>query len=111
MACIRLADLIAQGVFIRPHEAVAMAQLLIENGAVAPQPDNVHLDTDGQAWCAGCDVTPTVFEIAGFLQRLLPPGTPCVPSALRYTIARALHEIDAAPFDSTRELSRSLERF
>ena len=82
-----LADLIAQGVRIEPHEAVAIAQLLMENGAVAPSPENVQLSADGGAWCIGCDVTPAVFEIAGLLQKLIPPGTAGVPGALRYAIA------------------------
>ena len=95
-----LADLIAQGVRIEPHEAVAIAQLLMENGAVAPSPENVQLSADGGAWCIGCDVTPAVFEIAGLLQKLIPPGTAGVPGALRYAIARALLEVDAPPVDS-----------
>jgi WD40 repeat protein len=111
MATIALADLIAQGVHLEPQEAIAIAQLLIENGAAAPSPENVQLTTDGDAWCAGCDVTPAVFEIAVLLQTLIPPGTPRVPGGLRYAIARALLEVDAPPFDSIHELSRSLERF
>ena len=106
-----LADLIAQGVRVEPYEAVAIAQLLMENGAVAPSPQNVQLSSDGDAWCVGCDVTPAVFEIAGLLQKLIPPGTPGVSGALRYTIARALLEVDAPPFDSLADFSRSLQRF
>ena len=111
MANIFLADLIAQGVRIDPHEAVAIAQLLMESGAVAPSPENVQLSTDGTAWCIGCDVTPAVFEIAGLLQNLIPPGTPGVAGALRYAIARALLDVDAPPFDSLADFSRSLQRF
>jgi hypothetical protein len=111
MSTIFLADLIAQGVRVEPHEAVAIAQLLMENGAVAPSPENVQLSTDGGAWCVGCDVTPAVFEIAGLLQKLIPPGTPGVSGALRYAIARALLEVDAPPFDSLGDFSRSLQRF
>jgi hypothetical protein len=111
MAIMFLADLIAQGVRIEPHEAVAIAQLLMENGAVAPSPENVQLSADGGAWCIGCDVTPAVFEIAGLLQKLIPPGTPGVPGGLRYAIARALLEVDAPPFDSLADFSRALQRF
>ena len=111
MSTILLANLIDQGVEIAPHEAVAIAQLLIENGAVAPSPENVQLRAEGDAWCVGCDVTPAVFEIAGLLQKLIPPRTPQVPGILRYTIARALLEVDAQPFDSLEEFSRSLARF
>src|SRR3954464_4515835 len=111
MSTIFLADLIAQGVRVEPFEAVAIAQLLMENGAVAPSPGNVQLSTDGGAWCVGCDGTPAVFEIAGLLQKLIPPRTPGVPGALRYAIARALLEVDAPPFDSLAGFSRSLQRF
>jgi hypothetical protein len=111
MATIFLADLIGQGVRVEPHEAVAIAQLLMESGAVAPSPQNVQLSTDGTACCIGCDVTPAVFEIAGLLQHLVPPGTPGVPGALRYAIARALLEVDAPPFDSLADFSHSLQRF
>jgi hypothetical protein len=111
MSNIFLADLIGQGVRVEPHEAVAIAQLLMESGAVAPSAENVQLSTDGTACCIGCDVTPAVFEIAGLLQNLVPPGTPGVPGALRYAIARALLEVDAPPFDSLADFSRSLQRF
>ena len=106
-----LADVLGQGVRIEPHEAVAIAQLLIDGGAVAPSPENVQLSTDGTAWCVGCDVTPAVFEIAGLLQKLIPSGAPGVSGALRYVIARGLLDVDAPPFDSLAEFSRTLERF
>src|SRR5262249_18460882 len=108
---IRLSTLIAEGVRLESHEAVAVAQLLIESGAVAPSPENVELTADGRAICIGCDVTPAVFEIAGLLQTLIPPGAPRVPGALRYAIARGLLDVDAPPFDSLDEFSRSLARF
>jgi hypothetical protein len=111
MPTVFLADLIADGARIEPHEAVAIAQLLIGNGAVAPSPENVQLSSDGAASCAGCDVTPAVFEIAALLQKLIPPGTPRVPGGLRYAIARALLEVEAPPFDSVKDFSQSLERF
>ncbi|HXI31997.1 MAG TPA: hypothetical protein VNG89_26345 [Vicinamibacterales bacterium] len=108
---IRLAELLAEGVHVQPHEAVAIAQLLIEGGAAAPSPENVELTGGGDAVCVGCDVTPAVFEIAVLLRTLIPPGTPGVPGALRYAIARGLLDVDAPPFDSVAEFSRSLERF
>jgi hypothetical protein len=111
MPNILLADLIAQGVHIEPYEAVAIAQLLIESGAAAPSPENVELSSNGDAWCVGCDVTPAVFEIGALLQTLIPCGTPRVSGGLRYAIARALLDVDAPPFDSVDELSRTLERF
>jgi WD40 repeat protein len=111
MPNIRLADLIAQGVRIEPFEAVAIAQLLVENGAVAPSPENVELCGNGDVRCVGCDVTPAVFEIGGLLHTLIPAGTPHVSGGLRYAIARALLDVDAPPFDSIDDFSRSLERF
>jgi Tol biopolymer transport system component len=111
MSTILIADLIARGVHIEPYEAVAIAQLLIESGAVAPSPENVELTSAGGATCAGCDATPAVFEIAVLLHSLIPAGTPRVPGGLRYAIARALLDVDAPPFDSLGEFSRSLERF
>jgi WD40-like Beta Propeller Repeat len=111
MSSFFLADLIAEGVRIEPHEAVAIAQLLIESGAVAPSLENVEVTSDGAASCIGCDVTPAVFEIACLLQTLIPSGTPRVPGPLRYAIARGLLDVDAPPFDSLDEFSQSLGRF
>jgi WD40 repeat protein len=111
MPTIVLADLIAEGVRLAPQEAVAIAQLLIENGTVTSSPENVQLAADGGAWGVGCDVTAAVFEVARLLQTLIPPGTPGVPGALRYAIARGLLEVIAPPFESLAEFSRSLERF
>src|SRR4051794_8277861 len=88
MARVLLAELLARGVRVEPHEAVAVAQQLIQRGAAAPSPYNVRVSTDGFADCAGCDTTPGVFEMAIFLQMLLPPNRIGVPGGLRYTIAR-----------------------
>jgi len=106
-----LAELITRGVRLEPHEAVAIAQELVACGAASPLPGNVRLGADGSVECAGCEVTPGPYEIAIFLQTLLPPGRLAVPGGLRYTIARGLHEVDARPFDSVEDLSAALERF
>ena len=111
MARVLLAELLARGVRVEPHEAVAVAQHLIQRGAAAPSPHNVRVSTDGFAECAGCDTTPAVYEMAIFLQSLLPPNRVGVPGGLRYTIARGLHEVEARPFDSIEELSAALDRF
>jgi WD40 repeat protein len=111
MARVLLAELIARGVRVESHEAVAIAQQLIQRGAVAPAPHNVRLATEGIAECAGCDATPGVYEIAIFLQTLLPSERVGVPGGLRYTIARGLHEVEARPFDSIDELAAALQRF
>jgi hypothetical protein len=52
-----------------------------------------------------------VLEAAALVEELLPVGPALVPGALRYTLGRALHEVDAPPFDSLAEFSRALRRF
>jgi hypothetical protein len=51
-----------------------------------------------------------VAEAAILLQTLLPPGAP-LPGGLRYALARALHEVDAPPFDSLQDFSATLSRY
>jgi hypothetical protein len=116
-----IAELQKAGVILRANEAVAIAQQLIDNplgGASQiappygpPSPGNIFVDDEGVVVCRACATTPAVSEIAVFLQTLLPDGTPHVPGALRYTIARALLEVDAPPFDSIQQLSDALTRF
>jgi hypothetical protein len=107
---------------LRADEAVAVVQQLINSIPEAgdtigeepfgpPSLHNVYLAEDGAVTCHACQVTPAVAETAIFLQQMLPEGTSRVPGALRYTIARALHEVDAPPFDSIRDFSAALERF
>jgi WD40-like Beta Propeller Repeat len=115
-----IAELLNHGVRLQSHEAVAIAQQLIHNisAPVKLQPplgppsiSNVQLADEGSVACLGCEVTPSVFEIAVLLQTLLPAGAGHVPGGLRYAIARGLLEVDVPPFDSIREFSRALERF
>jgi hypothetical protein len=118
-----VADLLNRGVVLQPHEAVAIAQQLINAPVGAddsasldappgpPSVANVQLRDDGTVACAGCHVTPAVFEIAILMHALLPAGSRQMPGGLRYAIARGLLEVDAPPFDSIAEFSRSLERF
>jgi hypothetical protein len=107
---------------LRADEAVAIVQQLIHSVPAStdagmeqpfgpPTLQNVYLDDEGSVTCRACQVTPAVAEMAIFLQQVLPPGTPKVPGALRYVIARALHEVDAPPFDSIQDFSAALERF
>src|ERR1700730_4040436 len=117
---VSIAELLEHGVTIHPHEAVAIAQAVAmpvgEDHRTArppfgpPAPDNVHLARDGSVACVACDGVPAVSEIAMFLQTMLAPAVK-VPGALRYTIARALLEVDAPPFDSLADFSRTLARF
>ena len=53
---------------------------------------------------------PGLPEVAQFLQTLLDSAAK-VPGALRYTVARALLEVDAPPFESLADFSRTLTRF
>jgi hypothetical protein len=116
-----LTEIQETGVTLRADEAVAIVQQLIHNPIDGdppidpphgpPAPDNVYLDEEGFVTCRACAITPAVSEIAILLQALLPPGTPLVPGALRYTMARALLDVDAPPFDSVHDLSDALARF
>ena len=115
-----IAELLNHGVRLQSHEAVAIAQQLIHNTAArvelqpplgSPSISNVQLADEGSVACLGCEVTPSVFEIAILLQTLLPAGARHVPGGLRYAIARGLLEVDVPPFDSIGEFSRALERF
>jgi hypothetical protein len=113
-------DVIGTGARLAPHEAVAIVQQLIASVEVdveltpplgPPSLDTVHLGSDGSVVCSSCTTRPAVFEIAIFLEAMLPRGGPTpVPGALRYTMARAMLEVDAPPFDSIDELSAVLKR-
>jgi hypothetical protein len=117
-----IAEWQAAGVVFEAEEAVAIAQQLITSLREAPpgdaahapfgppSPDNVFLEADGSVVCCSCRVTPAVSEIGIFLEQLLAHGSPRVPGALRYTLARALMNVDVPPFDSVDELSRDLSR-
>jgi len=121
MTC-SIAELLATGVILEADEAVAIAQQLIaalgdvrETDEIQPPygpptADNVFLKDDGSVFCRACQATPAVSEIGVFLDSLLPEGSPRVPGAVRYTIARALLNIDVPPFGSLDELSRDLAR-
>ena len=117
-----IAELQRAGVAIRAEEAVAIAQKLIHDARYStvpaaappfgpPSAETVFLADDGSVTCRGCEATPSVAEIAILLQTLLPEGAPQVSGPLRYTIARALHDVDAPPFDSLGALSFALRRY
>jgi hypothetical protein len=113
-----IAELQRAGVVFRPGEAIAIVQKLINDRASGrPQPpfgplsvESVMVDELGTVTCAACDAKPAVYEIAILLDAMLPAGTR-LPAALRYTLARALLNVDAPPFDSIDELSSTLSRF
>jgi len=114
---ISIAELQRSGLGIRASEAIAIVQKLINerpNGPpsppfAAPSPDNVTVDELGNVTCHGCDVKPAVSEIGILLEAMLPAGTR-LPGALRYTMARALLNVDAPPFGTLEELSSALAR-
>jgi hypothetical protein len=117
-----IAECRATGVVFEADEAVAIAQQLITSlrdpGNTVevhtpygpPSAENVFLEDDGSVACRGCRMTPVVSEVAIFLEDLLPPGSPRVPGGLRYTVARALLNVDVPPFDSLDDFSRDLAR-
>lgn len=114
-------ELVRAGASLEVAEVLAIARQLIHLADRAPHElraplgppcsENVLLDPDGTVFCSGCQTTPTVSELAIFLQGLLPRGTPGVNGSVRYTIARALHEVDAPPFDSLDDFMAALARY
>lgn len=116
-----LREILARGVQPTYGEAIAIAQELMTYvpTGIRPLPpfgprslDNVRISQDGSVECVGCDATPAVSEIAMLLEQLLPRGGPSrVPGGVRYTLARALLEVDAPPFDSVEDLSAALVRY
>ena len=117
-----IAELRTEGITLRAEEAVAIVQQLIHNAACPsdsriappygpPTPESVHIDDKGVVTCRTCESTLGVSEVAILLQQLLPAGAPRVPGALRYMVARALHDVDAPPFDSIDDFSAGLARF
>ena len=119
MTAITLTALRDRGVSVEPHEAVAIVQQLIHGEpragrgtAAAPPgplaPDNVILSPDGWVETA-CDATPAVSEVALVLQAACADAS--MPGGLRYTVARALLDVDAPPFDSLDEFSEALQFF
>jgi len=75
-----------------------------------PSAENVLVEPDGTVWCSCCQTPPTVSELAIFLQGLLPREAPGVAGSIRYALARALHEVDAPPFDSLDDFVQALSR-
>jgi hypothetical protein len=117
-----IAELQSAGMRLEASEAVAIAQQLIQSLRRAsasaaieppygpPSAATVVLNADGSVSCSGCGSTPAICEVAIFLDSLIPAGSPHVPGALRYTIARALLEVDVPPFDSLDAFSEALAR-
>ena len=114
------AELLKHGLAIEPLEAVAVARALVASAAAAaervgqPLPsqtlETLHLTPDGTVTCIGSGAVETVADAANLLHAML-GSTAKIPGALRYAIARARREVDAPPFASLEEFSRTLARF
>jgi hypothetical protein len=96
---------------LETHEAVALARELLAHPCGTPTLENIQLEFDGSASCINTEGMPSVRSVADLLLTLLPPGTPSVSAPLRYTIARGLEMVEAAPFRSLGEFSTALARF
>jgi hypothetical protein len=115
---VSIADLRRAGIVLTADEVVAIADKLIQsNPDLAPQPpfgplawERIRIFSDGSVTCLGCAATPSVAELAILVQELL-TETPRVPGGLRYAIARALHEVDAPPFDALDDFAATLARY
>ena len=120
MHSVALESLFRRGVVLRTHEAVAIAQQLIHSDVDVeltaplgpPTVESVVILADGRVASSSSAATPAVSDVGRLLESMLPRGgRPPVSGALRYTVARALLEVDAPPFDSLQALSSSLARF
>ncbi len=117
---IHLNQLREASVELRSYEAVAIAQQLMHDdvdasGARAPfgplSVETVGIDVRGRVHCHGCAARQSVVEVAIFLQGVLDEFVGRVPVGLRRVLARALHDVDAPPFDSGGEFAAVLARF
>jgi len=116
-----IAELNRQGITFSADEAVAITQQLISGlrsgGAHdaarptygPPSLEHVALNDDGSVVSLGGE-NARVSEVGIFLDALLPEGSTKVPGGLRYTMARALLDVDVPPFDSLDDLSGELAR-
>jgi hypothetical protein len=110
-----LEELLNTGVPISPHEAVAIVQqLLLADDSPAEEidvtPADVILHANGLVDCR-CGLA-SVEALGHLLDGILPSGGGVrVSGALRLTVARACHSIDAPAFASRFALSAALERF
>ena len=98
---VSLGGIIAKGIALAPHEAVAVIQRLIEDrlhAAPLRSPsaspltiDDIDLGSDGAVRCRRPDASPSIAETAGLLDLLLPVRSGAVPDELRLIVARAIH--------------------
>jgi len=116
---ITLATLLEINAEVASAEAVAVAQQLLsvpsDTDATPPYGpltlETVAIDRDGSVLCLHTAATPSVSEVALVLQTLLNQSQPRTTGGLRYTLGRALLEVEAPPFDTNEEFSEALTRF
>jgi WD40 repeat protein len=124
---VSLQDLIADGTTIHPHEAVTIVQQVcrylawkssLDEPIRVPPIDQIRVDAAGEAVITELKpaATPvTVADLARLLEALLPPPgrsqRQAVPGPLRFTIARAIADVDARPFTSVADFCTALARF
>ncbi|HEX2342987.1 MAG TPA: hypothetical protein VHI98_21105 [Vicinamibacterales bacterium] len=115
-----VAELFIRGVELRPFEVVAIVQALIraepaDVGADAPVGpptlSTVRLAENGTVTYCSCGIPPNVAEVALLLSDMLRASGAAAGGGLRYTVARALQEVDAPSFKSVVDFSRALERY
>lgn len=120
---VSLAELQRAGIVFGADEAVAIVRRIIRQQDADPSSEaplgppfgppslaTVFVGDDGTVECRGCEATPSAAEVALVLHAML-ADTPYVAGGLRYAVARALHEVDAPPFDSARDFSTTIARF
>jgi Tol biopolymer transport system component len=118
-----VSDFLSRGIGIEPDEAVALVLELIsdlrirgdaEPGSAADSltVDSILLGPDGTVRCDRGAAAPAVSDVGRLLDTIIRAGAPKrVSGALRFTIARAVLEVDVPPFASLEELAGSLKRF
>jgi hypothetical protein len=113
-----MADVLGHGVVLQPFEAVAIVQELIhqtpeaagfEARPVPPSPGDVTIRSDGSVAWAKRPGRLSPAEVAILLQMLM-TGSSRVPGGIQYAIARALHDVEGAGFQSVEEFSSVLIR-
>jgi hypothetical protein len=115
-----IADVIGACGGLQSHEAVAIIQQLITRVEEIdveltrqgpPSLGDVRLGGDGSIVGDNGAARLSILDAATLFEAMLPRGGKThVPGALRYTIARALGEVDAPQFHSTADFSAALKR-
>jgi hypothetical protein len=114
----KLQDVIDTGVSFTWAEAVAVVQQVIAchereraGAPTAPCLENLWIAPDGAVLCEGGWPALTVGDAAMLLETCLRrAGETNVPGGLRYTLARAMRQVDAPPLDSIAALAMALSR-